>query len=235
MKSQSQIEVPKGECIMQAGHEATGLTAGISLEAESLLLEEMRHLSASTSQINSEISSTQNVYLIVVGIIATAVAALQIFGNELRRQGFSKTPFLLDIITIVALISGGVLSFIFLLRFLQLVKREFHCTAAMNKIRTFYIDHLKPRMPLIEEAFYKQGDTEYFSNVPPYVRHIVSLLGSLSFGGAFYIIFNYIASSIFLLFSNLFLSVTVFIVAFFLQQWYSRRYLSKFDNAWKGE
>ena len=207
---------------MQAGREATSSTFGTSLRTEDILTEEMRCISANMSQINSEISSTYNFYLIMVGLIATGVATLQIVVNELRRQGYSRTPFSLDVVTIAALIFGG---FIFLHRFLRLAEREFHSTAAMSKIRTFYIDHLKPSMPDIEEAFYKHGATEYYSNVPSYIRHTVSLLGSLGLGGAFYIIFNYIAGSIFLLFNNLFLSLCVFIVAFFLQQWYYQRHM----------
>jgi hypothetical protein len=215
---------------MQVGHEATGITFETSLNVESILREEMRYMSLSASQINSEISSMYNFYLIMVGIIATGAATLQVIVNELRRQGYSRTPFFLDVVTIVVLIFGGVLSFIFLLRFLRLAEREFHCTAAINKIRAFYIAHLKPRISDIEEAFYKPSDTEYVSNVPPYIRHTVSLIGSLSFGGAFYIIFNYVANNIFLLFNNLFLSTCVFIVAFFLQQWYYQRHMPLFGK-----
>jgi hypothetical protein len=215
----------KGEDIMQAGREATNSTFGTYLRTENILTEEMHCISANMSQINSEISSTYNFYLIIVSLIAAGVATLQVIVNELRRQGYSRTPFFLDVVTIAALIFGGVLSFIFLLRFLRLAEREFHSTAAITKIRAFYIDHLKPSMPDIEEAFYKHGATEYYSNVPSYIRHTVSLLGSLSLGGAFYLIFNYIADSIFLLFNNLFLSLCVFIVAFFLQQWYYQRHM----------
>jgi hypothetical protein len=206
---------------MQTDRGATSsITVDTSLKAESILLEELRHLSENASQINSEISGTYNVYLIVVGIIATGVGTLQIFHTELHRQGYTVTPFFLDVVTIVVLIFGGILSFIFLLRFLQLVEREFHSIVAMNKIRAFYINYLKPHMPTIREAFYKQDDTKYFSNVPSYICNTVSLLGSLSFSGALYIILSYIAMDTFFNLKNLFLSVVVFIVVFFLQQWY---------------
>ncbi len=212
---------------MQTDREATSITVDTSLRAESLLLEELRHLSENASQINSEISGTYYAYLIVVGIIATGVGTLQIFHTDLRRQGYTATPFFLDVLTIVVLILGGILSFIFLLRFLQLVKREFHGIVAMNKIRAFYINSLKPRMPTIGEAFYKQDDTKYFSNVPSYICYTISLVGSLSFGGAFYIILSYIAMDTFFIFKNLFLSVCIFIVTFFLQLWYYYLSLAK--------
>lgn len=211
---------------MQADREATSITVDTSLKAESLLLVELRHLSENVSQINSEISGTYNAYLIAVGIIATVVGTLQIFHTELSRQGYTVTPFFLDVVTIVVLIFGGILSFIFLLRFLQLVKREFHGIVAMNKIRAFYINYLKPQMPTIGEAFYKQDDTNYFSNVPSYFCNTVSLVGSLSFGGAFYIILSYIAMDTFFIFKNLFLSVCIFTVTFFSQQWYYHLSLS---------
>ena len=205
---------------MQTDREATSITVDTSLKAESLLREELRHLSENASQINSEISGTYNAYLITVAIIAIAVGMLQIFHFELRRQGYTATPFFLDVVTILVLIFGGILSFIFLLRFLHLVKREFHNIVAMNKIRAFYFNYLSPQMPTLGEALYKQDDTKYFSNVPSYIRYTVSLIGSLCFGGAFYIILSYIATDTFFIFKNLFLSVCIFIVTFFLQQWY---------------
>ena len=205
---------------MQTDREATNITADTSLKAESLLLEDLRHLSENATQINSEISGTYNAYLIAVGIIGIGVGTLQIFHTELLRQGYVVTPFILDVVTIVVLIFGGILSFIFLLRFLHLVKREFHNIVATNKIRAFYINYLKPHMPTIGEAFYKQDDTKSFSNVPSYICYTVSLIGSLCFAGAFYIILSYIAIDTFFIFKNLFLSVCIFIATFFLQQWY---------------
>jgi hypothetical protein len=205
---------------MQTDREATSITVDTSLKAESLLLEDLRHLSANTTQINSEISGTFNVYLIAVGITAIGVGTLQIFHTDLFHQGYTVTPFFLDVVTIVVLIFGSILSFIFLLRFLHLAKREFRNNVAMNKTRTFCINYLKAQMPTLEEAFYKQDDTKFFSNVPPYIRYTVSLIGSLCFGGAFYIILSYIAMDTFFIFKNLFLSICIFIAAFFLQQLY---------------
>ena len=205
---------------MQTERQVTSITVDTSLKAESLLLEELRHLSENASQINSEISGTYYAYLFAVGIIATGIGTLQIFHTELLRQGYTVTPFFLDVVTIVVLIFGGILSFIFSLRFLQLVEREFHSIVAMNKIRAFYINYLKPQMPTIGAAFYKQDDTKYFSNVPSYICYTVFLVGSLSFGGALYIILSYIAMDTFFIFKNLLLSVCVFIVTFFLQRWY---------------
>ena len=210
----------KGEQIMQTDRQATSMTADTFLKSESILLEELRHLSKNASQINSEISGTFNAYLIAIGVIAIGVGMLQIFHTELFRQGYTVTPFFLDVVTIAVLIFGGILSFIFLLRFLHLAKREFRNNVAMNKTRTFCINYLKSQMPTLEEAFYKQDDTKFFSNVPPYICHTVSLIGSLCFGGAFYIILSYIAMDTFFIFKNLFLSICIFIAAFFLQQLY---------------
>lgn len=210
---------------MQTVPEATSKTLDTSLKVESLLLEELRRLNENASQSNRESSGTYNVYLIWVSIITMAVGTLQIFVYNFRSQGFQRIPSLLNIATIIVLIFGGILSFIFLLRFLQLVQRELHNIVGMNKIRAFYINYLKPQMPTLEEAFYKQDDTEYFSNVPSYIRYTVSLVGSLGFGGAFYLILDNL-----FIFQDLFWSICVFVVSFFLQQWYYQIHISKFRD-----
>src|SRR5207248_3014042 len=203
------------------------MSADTSLKAESLLLEELRHLSENASQMNQEISGTYNTYLIVVGLVAAAVATLQILHTELHRQGYTVTPFFLDVVTVVVLIFGGILSFIFLLRFLHLVEREFHNLVARHTIRAFYIHSLKSQMPTLREAFSQQDDPKYFSNVPSYICNTISLVGSLGWSGACYLILSYIALDAFFIFKNLFWSLCIFIVTFFLQQGYYHLRLAK--------
>jgi hypothetical protein len=222
MANEHGVVFSKGEQIMQTEREATSMSADTSLKAESLLLEELRHLSENASQINFEISGTYNAYLIVVGFVAIAVATLQIFHTELYRQGYTVTPIFLDVVTIGALIFGGILSFIFLLRFVHLVERESHNLDARHTIRAFYIHSLKAQMPTLIEAFSQQDDPKYFSNVPSYLCYTVSLVGSLSWSVACYLILSYIAQDAFFIFKNLFCSVCIFIVTLFLQQWYYR-------------
>ena len=208
--------------------ELTKVTVDASLKAESLLLEELRQRSDNASQINSEVSSTFNLYLIVAGIIATGVASLQSLYFQLFNQGY--VPTFADVITVAVLLLGGVLSFIFLLRFLQLAEREFHNIAAITKIRAFYMKYLKTQMPTIEEAFYQHNEMAYFSNVPVYIRYTVSLVGSLSFGGAAFNLLSYAVSNVpnHPLIIDSFFSVIVFFVSFFLLQWYYHRYMAKF-------
>ena len=117
------------------------------------------------------------------------------------------------------LIFSGIMSIIFLLRFIQIVQREFHNLVAVNKIRAFYIATLQVQMPAIGEALPKQDTTAYASNVAFYIPYVVPLVGSLSFGGAIYVLFE-----------NLFWSLCIFAIAFLLQQSYYHLYLSRLKN-----
>jgi hypothetical protein len=204
---------------MEIVHEATSFTEGTSMKAESFLLAELRHLNEKDSRICSESSMTLNVYLILESISAIAVGTLQIFAYYLSSQGYEKIPFVLDASTILLLVFGGIMSIIFLLRFIQVAQREFHNGVAANKIRAFYITYLKSQMPAIGEALPQQDHTEYASNVAFYIPYVVSLVGSLSFGGAIYILFE-----------NLFWSTCVFAIVFVLQLSYYHICLSRLKN-----
>jgi hypothetical protein len=204
---------------MERVREATNIVVDTSLKAESFLLEELHHVYENASHINSEGSGMYNVYLIVASIIVLLGGTLQIIAFDFRSQGYVKIPFLLDDITILVLIFGGVLSFIFLLSFLRVVQRKLHSVVAINKIRAFYLNYLKPQMPTLGEVFQQQDDTEYLNNVPFYFRHFIILIGSLSFGGAFYCFFGNLVQSLF-----------IFAVVFFLQQGYCQLYLYRFGK-----
>ena len=212
---------------MQTEREASSLSADTSLQAESLLLEELRHLSQNAAQMDQEIAGTSNAYLMVLGLLATAVATLQILHTELHRQGYTVTPFFLDVVTTAVLLFGGLLSFIFLLRFVHLGEREFHNRVARQSIRAFYLHSLKAQLPTLREAFARQDDAKYFSNVPSYIGTSVSLMGSLSWSGACYLILSYLVLDAFALFKNLFWSACIFLVTLLVQQWYYHLRLAK--------
>lgn len=202
---------------METVREATNRALDTSLKAESFLLEELHHEYENASHITSEGSGMYHVYMIVASIIALAGGTLQIFAVNLRSQGYEKIPLLLDALTILILLIGGVLSCCFLLSFLRLVQREFHSIASIHKIRALYSNYLKPQMPALGEVFQQQDETAYLNNVPFSVRNIITLIGSLCFGAVYYIFF-----------ANLVQSLFIFAVAFILQQGYCQIYLMRF-------
>lgn len=215
---------------MQLEPETTNISVDASLKAENLLLEELRHLSKMNFQTNREISCTYNIYLVIVGIFALIVGSLQFFVYDLHYQEYVKIPLFLDTATIIVLLFGGILSLIFLLRFIQLVESDFHSKDAVSKIQAFYVYYLKSQLPNIEEVFHIQDDKAQLGRVPSYIFYTVSLVTSLSFSGACYIILNYVAQYLFLVFDNLFWATCIFVIAFFLQQWYYHKHMSIFKS-----
>lgn len=224
--------------------ETPPFTVDRSLSVENFLLQELQTRSNAMTQIRSDNTSIFNIYLVLIGLMLTGVAALQTLKFQIidaGRPGSSslfnivlyntvvplKTVLLIEINTVIVFIFWGVLSYIFLRRFIRQTGREAENNEALDRIREFFKNHLVAEIPDIKIIV--GTDT---SDIPSYIFRTVVVVGSLGFGGAAYVI----ASYIFILLPGLLnfiisfiLAACVTIVSFSLQ----RRHYKSFVKALK--
>ncbi|HEU0002782.1 MAG TPA: hypothetical protein VFQ36_17870 [Ktedonobacteraceae bacterium] len=221
---------------MQESDETPPFTVDRSLSVENFLLQELQIRSNAMTQIRSDNTGIFNIYLVLIGLMLTGVAALQTLKFQIidaGRAGFTslfnvvlyntvvplKTVLLIEINTIIVFVAWGVLSYIFLRRFLRQTRRESENNEALDRIREFFKDHLVTEIPDIKIIVGTDS-----SDIPSYIFRTVVVVGSLGFGGAAYVICSYIfisLTSILNFIISLFLAACVALLSFFLQR---RRY-----------
>lgn len=227
---------------MQESDEAPPFTVDRSLSIENFLLQELQIRSNAMTQIRSDNTSIFNIYLVLIGLMLTGVAALQTLKFQIIDAGkpgptslFSivlyntvvplKTVLLIEINTIIVFVFWGILSYIFLRRFLRQTRREFENNVALDRIREFFKNHLITEIPDIKIIVGTDS-----SDIPSYIFRTVVVVGSLGFAGAAYVICSYIFISLtgILNFALSFiLAACVAIASFFLQR---RRYMNVVKN-----
>lgn len=193
---------------MEGKEEAPQVTIDRSLSVENFLLQELQIRSNAITQIRSDNTSIFNIYLVLIGLMLTGIAALQTLKFQIIDAGKAgstsllgvvlyttvvplKTVLLIEVITILIFAFWGILSYIFLRRFLRLTRREFEHNTALDRIRTFYKDHLVAEIPDIDIIV--DSDT---SDIPSYIFRTVVGVGSLGFAGAAYLLWSYLFISL---------------------------------------
>ena len=193
---------------METSDAAPPVTMDRSLSVENFLLQELQIRSNAITQIRSDNTGIFNIYLVLIGLMLTGVAALQTLKFQIIDAGKSgstsllgvvlyatvvplKTVLLIEVNTILIFAFWGILSYIFLRRFLRQTRREFENNMALDRIRVFFKNHLVAEIPDI--AIIVGSDS---SDIPTYIFRTVVGVGSLGFAGAAYLICSYLFISL---------------------------------------
>lgn len=152
-----------------------------TLKAENILLEEFNYAGAAAYQAKEESGNLFNHYLLAAGALATGLGVLV-------NSYSDKAKLTVTLVETLVLAIGGVFSFAFFVRHLDLGQEYAESLVTMNVIKEFYIQRLKLRMPEIERAFSQRLGT--IAQGGPLGRgatvmsFTVALLGSFAVAGA---------------------------------------------------
>src|SRR6185437_3783372 len=124
-----------------------------------------------------------NLYLIVIGVVASGLGALFQFGN-------GKSVYTLPL-SVIALVIAGLLGVVFFVKLIRVRQAYNGSTLAMNVIKEFYLIQFAKSMPQAKYAFWWRLNGlpkgERFGSVTFVVSATVAVLNGLCFGGAAFI------------------------------------------------
>jgi hypothetical protein len=164
-------------------HVPNTLDAGLSLE--NILLEEFNYASVTAYQAMEDRARMFNLYLLLVGILASGLGAVFQLGGSVRQ-------YLLPVAILLLLLTGA-LGYVFFLKLIRLRQAHRESLIAMGKVKTFYIDQFKAYLPNIEHAFHWRLETipagEKFGNVTFLVCYTTAVLGCFCFAIAAFLLF----------------------------------------------
>jgi hypothetical protein len=172
----------------QAGDEQkqTGEKLDAALKIENMLLEEYNYASLTAYQAMEDRARMFNLYLLLVGVIASALGALYQLGGH--SSVFSR-PLAISLLLIAGIV--GIAFFVKLIRLRQAWRESAIC---MNVIKEFYIQRFQQQMPGIDRAFRWRLKTipagERLGSTTFIVCSTVALLESICFAGAAFVSVN---------------------------------------------
>lgn len=227
---------------MEQNDEIPPISVDRSLSVENFLFQELQIRSNAMTQIRSDNTGIFNIYLVLIGLMLTGVAALQTLKFQIIDAGKPgptsllgvvlyatvvplKTVLLIEVNTIIIFLFWGILSYIFLRRFLRQTRREFEQNVALDRIRVFFKSHLAAEIPDIQIIVGSDS-----SDIPSYIFRTVVTVGSLGFGGAAYLICSYLfisLSGILNFVLSFIAAVSIAALSFFLQR---RQYMNFVRN-----
>jgi 8-oxo-dGTP pyrophosphatase MutT (NUDIX family) len=151
-----------------------------TLKAENMLLEEFNYASLTAYQAFEDRARIFNFYLLLVGILASALGALYQLGGSLSVY--------VHPMGIILLVLAGILGIVFFLQLIRLRQAYRDSLITMNVIKEFYIKQFEVEMPVLSRAFRWRLGTippgERLGSLTFWVSYTVAFLGSLCFAGA---------------------------------------------------
>lgn len=192
-----------------------------ALNIENMLLEEFNYASVTAYQAMEDRARMFNLYLLLVGVVASGLGALyQLGGNA----GIYSRPLAITLLLIAGMI--GATFFVKLIRLRQAWRESVIC---MNVIKEFYIQQFQKQMPRIERAFRWRLKTipagERLGSTTFIVCSTVALLESTCFAGAAFVLTNSIATLSGLAYPYI-IAVVILATALFLNVQYYRHSLN---------
>ena len=159
--------------------EATSARDG-GFRLENLLMQEYSYISSTAYQAMEDRARMFNLYLVLIGALATGVGLITQLGQNLGGYAVELIVALLAIMGVV-----GIAFFIKLIRLRQAWRES---AIAMNIIKEYYIQMFREEIPQVEGMFRWRLRTmptgERRGNISYVVCMTVALLGSLSFAAA---------------------------------------------------
>lgn len=151
-----------------------------SLKLEAILLEEFNYANVTAYQAMEDRARMFNLYLLLVGILASGLGAVFQLGGEIRAY--------LPPLAVALLIVTGFMGFVFFVQLIRLRQAHRESLISMNKIKKFYIEQFRQQLPNIEGAFHWRLETipagERFGSVTFLVCYTVAFLGSMCLAAA---------------------------------------------------
>lgn len=166
-----------------AAREKSGIKRDSALKLDNMLLEEFNYANVTAYQAMEDRARMFNLYLILIGVIASAVFAIYQVGKQIGGDQTSLTS-----LVVVLLLIGAFLSGVFFVMQIQVRKAWRQSAIAMGTIKEYYIHHFKMTLPDVERAFAwrlqtipaseRRGSTTYM------VCYTVAFLGAVCLGAA---------------------------------------------------
>lgn len=156
---------------------ASGATPG-DVSLESILGMEFNYASVTAYQAMEDRARIFNLYLLLVGVLASALTAVY----QLGIKGYAQP------LTILLLLLAGVLGVVFFMQIIRLRRAFRDSVIAMNRIKEYYLKRLLPVAPDATQAFHWRlrsiPSGERLGSVTFLVSFTIAFLGSLCFAGA---------------------------------------------------
>jgi hypothetical protein len=157
-----------------------------TLKLENMLLEEFNYASLTAYQAMEDRTRMFNLYLLLIGVLASGLGAVYQFGGS--TSAYSRP------LTIALLLTAGIVGITFLVKLIRLRQAWRESVICMNVIKEFYIQQFRQQMPRIERAFLWRLKTipagERFGSTTFVVCSTVALLESVCFAGAAFVSAN---------------------------------------------
>jgi hypothetical protein len=165
---------------------AAGDKLDATLKLENMLLEEFNYASLTAYQAMEDRTRMFNIYLVLVGALATGLATVYQFGGS--ASTYSRP------LAIALLLFAGIVGIAFLIKLIRLREAWRESVICMNVIKEFYIQQFRQQMPRIERAFHWSLKTipagERLGSTTFVVCSTVALLESVCFAGAAFVSAN---------------------------------------------
>ena len=151
-----------------------------SLRLESMLLEEFNYASVTAYQANEDRARMFNLYLLLIGVLGSGLAAVYQLGGGLKSYAGE--------LTVALLLVAGFMGIAFFIKLIRLRQAWRESALAMSLIKEYYIAQFTASAPGAARAFYWRLRTlptgEKRTSTTAVVCGTVAALGSLCFGGA---------------------------------------------------
>ncbi len=168
---------------------ASGGQYDTTLKLESMLMEEFNYASVAAYQAYEDRARMFNLYLLLIGVVASAVGAIYQIGKP-DTSGSGGLQYLV----ILLLAAGAVVGSFFFVMLIRLRQAHHESILAMNTVKEFYLRKFKAQMPDVEHAFRWRLHTmpagEKRGSFTFLVCFTIAFLGSLCLGGAAYEAYN---------------------------------------------
>src|SRR5947209_4402014 len=116
-----------------------------ALNIENMLLEEFNYASLTAYQAMEDRTRMFNLYLLLVGVLASGLGAVYQFGGSASTY---TRP-----LAIILLLIAGIAGIAFLVKLIRLRQAWRESVICMNVIKEFYIGQFRQQIPQIERAF----------------------------------------------------------------------------------
>ena len=190
-----------------------------SLKIENMRIEEFKYAGVTAFQAMEDRARISSFYYILVGVLASGLAAIYQLGG-----GTHNVPLFL---VATLLIVGTLISICFFVTLIRLRQPYKESLISMNVIKEFYIEQYKQQMPAIEQAFQWRLHTmpkgERIGSVTFMIASLNAIIGSLCLAGAVFIFTEQPLSDT----GAFILALAIFIVAVLVHIFYYRKSLSK--------
>jgi hypothetical protein len=159
---------------------ANSIPTDTTLRAESILLKAFQYASESANQSYVARDNTTNLFLLLVGALATGLGAIFQFGSDFRS--------LLLPTAASVLFAASILSVSLFVRYLSSRFTYIESLISANLIVEYYLHHLEPVMPDLGDAFrWRLSNIPVLRLVGPIMLYPMALCGSLCFSASLFI------------------------------------------------